>query len=80
MKGPNCEQKLSCYDQAEERTWRYANMRRCRCPGRTTDSGGSVSSAVRGRLAPVVAVAPMISRKLDNVISCCPHSVTHSVA
>jgi transposase len=38
------------------------------------------SWAVRSRLAPVVAVARMISRKLDNVISYCRHPVTNAVA
>jgi transposase len=38
------------------------------------------SWAVRSRLAPVVAVARMISRKLGNVISYCRHPVTNAVA
>ncbi len=38
------------------------------------------SWAVRSRLAPVVAVARMISRKLENVISYCRHPITNAVA
>jgi len=38
------------------------------------------SWAVRSRLAPVVAVARMLSRKLDNVVSYCRHPVTNAVA
>jgi len=38
------------------------------------------SWAVRSRLAPVVAVARMISRKLENVTSYCRHPITNAVA